>query len=47
MLGLDKSLAEDFAGFCQANSGPLPVLYKSEVGQFTAPGISQTDSDVR
>ncbi|XP_038072044.1 D-glutamate cyclase, mitochondrial-like isoform X2 [Patiria miniata] len=47
LLALDKSLAEDFAKFCAANSGPLPVLFQSEVGQFTAPGLTQTDSDVR
>ncbi|XP_038074531.1 D-glutamate cyclase, mitochondrial-like [Patiria miniata] len=47
LLGLDKTLAEDFAKFCSANSGPLPLLFKSDVGQFTAPGITQTDSDIR
>ncbi|XP_033639124.1 D-glutamate cyclase, mitochondrial-like isoform X2 [Asterias rubens] len=41
-----KSLADDFAGFCAANSGPLPMLYRSEVGQLTAPAITQTDTDI-
>ncbi|XP_033628201.1 D-glutamate cyclase, mitochondrial-like [Asterias rubens] len=44
---LEKNVAEDFAKFCAANKGPLPVLYQSEIGQVTAPGITQTDSDVR
>ncbi|XP_022085975.1 D-glutamate cyclase, mitochondrial-like isoform X5 [Acanthaster planci] len=47
LLGLHKSLAEDFTKFCAFNSGPLPLLYQSDVGQFTAPGLTQTDSDIR
>ncbi len=47
LVVLEKTVAEDFVKFCAANKGPLPVLYQSEIGQVTAPGITQTDSDVR
>ncbi|XP_033125843.1 putative hydro-lyase PST_2764 [Anneissia japonica] len=40
------SFAKDFAGFCHANSGPMPLLFQSEPGQFTAPPLGE-DLDVR
>ncbi|XP_002736645.1 D-glutamate cyclase, mitochondrial-like [Saccoglossus kowalevskii] len=42
-----QSLADDFEKFCHANSGPLPLLYQSKPGEFTAPGITHSDSDIR
>ncbi|XP_070578219.1 D-glutamate cyclase, mitochondrial-like isoform X3 [Ptychodera flava] len=42
-----KSLADDFEKFCHANSGPLPLLYKSKPGEYAAPALSQHDSDIR
>ncbi|XP_043844640.1 D-glutamate cyclase, mitochondrial [Dromiciops gliroides] len=36
---LPRSFAEDFEKFCQANSGPLPLLYKSEPGEGKMPGL--------
>ncbi|XP_035679560.1 D-glutamate cyclase, mitochondrial-like [Branchiostoma floridae] len=41
-----KSLAQDFEKFCQANAGPLPLLYMSEVGEYGAPPLAE-DSDIR
>ncbi|KAM3918417.1 D-glutamate cyclase, mitochondrial [Leptodactylus fuscus] len=43
---LHKSLANDFEKFCQANSGPLPLLYRSDVGEWKCPPLS-SDSDIR
>ncbi|XP_044128480.1 D-glutamate cyclase, mitochondrial isoform X1 [Bufo gargarizans] len=43
---LNKSLANDFEKFCQANSGPLPLLYRSDSGQWKCPPLS-SDSDIR
>ncbi|XP_072031656.1 D-glutamate cyclase, mitochondrial-like isoform X3 [Amphiura filiformis] len=43
---LHKSIASNFAEFCCANSGPLPIVFQSNVGQFSAPKIAQ-DSDIR
>ncbi|XP_069493546.1 D-glutamate cyclase, mitochondrial isoform X2 [Ambystoma mexicanum] len=41
-----KSLAEDFEKFCHANSGPLPLLYRSAPGEWKSPPLSN-DSDIR
>ncbi|CAH1270122.1 C14orf159 [Branchiostoma lanceolatum] len=41
-----KSLAQDFEKFCQANAGPLPLLYMSKVGEYGAPPLAE-DSDIR
>ncbi|KAI8504423.1 hypothetical protein Bbelb_175410 [Branchiostoma belcheri] len=41
-----KSLAQDFERFCQANAGPLPLLYMSKVGEYGAPPLAE-DSDIR
>ncbi|XP_028923583.1 D-glutamate cyclase, mitochondrial isoform X1 [Ornithorhynchus anatinus] len=43
---LHKSLADDFEKFCRANSGPLPLLYRSQPGERTCPALS-ADSDIR
>ncbi|XP_069064279.1 D-glutamate cyclase, mitochondrial isoform X1 [Pleurodeles waltl] len=43
---LHKSLAEDFEKFCHANSGPLPLLYRSVPGEWRSPPLS-SDSDIR
>uniref|UniRef100_H3APZ8 D-glutamate cyclase, mitochondrial n=1 Tax=Latimeria chalumnae TaxID=7897 RepID=H3APZ8_LATCH len=43
---LHKSLADDFEKFCNANSGPLPLLYRSEPGEWKCPPLS-ADSDIR
>ncbi|NXN33376.1 GLUCM protein, partial [Nycticryphes semicollaris] len=41
-----KSLADDFEKFCQANDGPLPLLYRSKPGDWQCPPLS-SDSDIR
>ncbi|XP_021259638.1 UPF0317 protein C14orf159 homolog, mitochondrial isoform X2 [Numida meleagris] len=43
---LHKSLADDFEKFCHANSGPLPLLYRSKPGEWKRPSLS-SDSDIR
>ncbi|XP_061097240.1 D-glutamate cyclase, mitochondrial [Conger conger] len=43
---LHKSLADDFEAFCQANSGPLPLLYRSQPGEWACPPLAK-DSDIR
>uniref|UniRef100_A0A8C5WKI6 D-glutamate cyclase n=1 Tax=Leptobrachium leishanense TaxID=445787 RepID=A0A8C5WKI6_9ANUR len=43
---LHKSLADDFEKFCRANSGPLPLLFRSAPGEWSSPPLSQ-DSDIR
>lgn len=43
---LHKSLAVDFEKFCHANSGPLPLLYRSAPGEWRSPPLS-SDSDIR
>ncbi|XP_077322886.1 D-glutamate cyclase, mitochondrial isoform X2 [Lithobates pipiens] len=43
---LHRSLADDFEKFCQANSGPLPLLYRSVPGEWKCPPLS-TESDIR
>ncbi|XP_078000789.1 D-glutamate cyclase, mitochondrial-like [Glandiceps talaboti] len=47
MAIIHKSVADDFEKFCHANTGPLPLIFKSQPGQYTAPKISQYDSDIR
>ncbi|XP_074145825.1 D-glutamate cyclase, mitochondrial [Sminthopsis crassicaudata] len=37
---LPKSFAEDFEKFCQANSGPLPLLHRSKPGEWKMPALS-------
>ncbi|KAM8921634.1 D-glutamate cyclase, mitochondrial [Pelodytes ibericus] len=41
-----KSLADDFEKFCQANDGPLPLLYRSGPGDWSCSPLSK-DSDIR
>nr|XP_016846446.1 PREDICTED: UPF0317 protein C14orf159 homolog, mitochondrial isoform X2 [Anolis carolinensis] len=43
---LHKSLADDFEIFCQANDGPLPLLYRSKPGEWKCTYLSN-DSDIR
>ncbi|NWR51604.1 GLUCM protein, partial [Regulus satrapa] len=43
---LHKSLADDFEKFCHANDGPLPLLYRSQPGDWKCPSLSR-DSDIR
>ncbi|NXO73187.1 GLUCM protein, partial [Phainopepla nitens] len=43
---LHKSLADDFERFCRANDGPLPLLHRSEPGDWKCPSLSR-DSDIR
>ncbi|NXO14332.1 GLUCM protein, partial [Oriolus oriolus] len=43
---LHKSLADDFEEFCQANDGPLPLLHRSQPGDWKCPSLS-SDSDIR
>ncbi|NXA37085.1 GLUCM protein, partial [Eudromia elegans] len=43
---LHKFLADDFEKFCHANKGPLPLLYRSQPGDWKCPSLSG-DSDIR
>ena len=43
---LPSSFADEFEEFCKMNSAPLPLVYRSRVGQFDAPPLAK-DSDVR
>ncbi|NXB35192.1 GLUCM protein, partial [Eulacestoma nigropectus] len=43
---LPKSLADDFEKFCHANDGPLPLLHRSQPGDWKCPSLS-SDSDIR
>ncbi|XP_029453650.1 D-glutamate cyclase, mitochondrial isoform X2 [Rhinatrema bivittatum] len=43
---LHISLAEEFEKFCRANSGPLPLLYRSKPGEWGCPPLS-TAADIR
>nr|XP_033806919.1 D-glutamate cyclase, mitochondrial isoform X2 [Geotrypetes seraphini] len=43
---LHKFLAEDFEKFCHANSGALPLLYRSKPGEWGCPPLS-TNADIR
>ncbi|NWW22261.1 GLUCM protein, partial [Falcunculus frontatus] len=43
---LHKSLADDFEKFCHANDGPLPLLHRSQPGDWKCPSLS-SDSDIR
>ncbi|XP_043929559.1 D-glutamate cyclase, mitochondrial-like [Protopterus annectens] len=43
---LHQSLADDFEKFCHGNSGPLPLLYKSKIGEWDCPPLA-TDADIR
>ncbi|NXA65239.1 GLUCM protein, partial [Mohoua ochrocephala] len=43
---LHKSLADDFEKFCHANDGPLPLLHRSQPGDWKCPSLS-SDADIR
>lgn len=46
LLVLPESLADDFERFCKVNSAPFPLLYRSKVGDCSAPPLAK-DSDVK
>ncbi|KAL2099020.1 hypothetical protein ACEWY4_005500 [Coilia grayii] len=43
---LHKDLADDFEAFCRANGGPLPLLYRSHVGEWGCPPLA-ANADIR
>ncbi|XP_064809569.1 D-glutamate cyclase, mitochondrial [Oncorhynchus masou masou] len=43
---LHKSLADDFEAFCHANPSPLPLLYRSQTGEWGCPPLA-ADADIR
>ena len=43
---LHKEISDDFETFCERNSGPLPLLYRSEPGEVGASCLA-TDSNIR
>ncbi|XP_051775730.1 D-glutamate cyclase, mitochondrial-like isoform X2 [Erpetoichthys calabaricus] len=43
---LPTALADNFKQFCLANSGPLPLLYKSQPGESRCPDLAD-QSDIR
>ncbi|XP_066408210.1 D-glutamate cyclase, mitochondrial isoform X2 [Molothrus aeneus] len=43
---LHKSLADDFEKFCHANNGALPLLYRSQPGDWKCPSL-RSDSGIR
>jgi uncharacterized protein YcsI (UPF0317 family) len=43
---MPEYLADDFEKFCKVNSGPFPLLYRSGVGEHSAPPLAK-DSDVK
>ncbi|XP_059817087.1 D-glutamate cyclase, mitochondrial isoform X5 [Hypanus sabinus] len=43
---VNKKFADDFEKFCLANSGALPLLYRSKPGEWGAPPLS-SNSDIR
>ena len=46
IIVLPKELADDFEEFCKRNSGPFPLLYKSQPGECTAPPLAR-ESDIK
>ena len=46
LVVMPESLADDFERFCRVNSGPFPLLYRSGVGECSAPPLAN-DSDVK
>ena len=46
LVVLPKELADDFELYCKKNSGPLPLLYRSGIGEVSAPPLA-SDSHVR
>ena len=43
---LSSAFADDFEKFCLSNSGALPLLYRSKVGEIGAPPLAE-DSNIR
>lgn len=46
LLVIPEHLADDFEKFCMVNRGPFPLLYRSKVGECSAPPLAK-DSDVK
>lgn len=46
ILIISSDVADDFETFCNQNSGSLPVLYRSKLGEVGAPPLA-LDSNVR
>ena len=46
LVVLPKELADDFEELCRKNSGPLPLLYRSGVGDVHASSLA-ANSNVR
>lgn len=46
LLVIPEFLADDFEKFCKVNSGPFPLVFRSEVGDCSAPPLAE-DSDVK
>uniref|UniRef100_A0AAY4B3K6 D-glutamate cyclase-like C-terminal domain-containing protein n=1 Tax=Denticeps clupeoides TaxID=299321 RepID=A0AAY4B3K6_9TELE len=43
---LHKSLADDFEEFCRVNQSPLPLLYRSQLGDWSCPPLAAA-ADIR
>ncbi|XP_062379639.1 D-glutamate cyclase, mitochondrial isoform X1 [Sardina pilchardus] len=43
---LHKNLADDFEAFCRANGSPLPLLYRSQTGEWGCPPLA-ANADIR
>ncbi len=43
---LPREVADEFEEFCKKNSVPLPLLYRSQPGECSAPPIAQ-NSDIK
>ncbi|XP_031436529.1 D-glutamate cyclase, mitochondrial isoform X2 [Clupea harengus] len=43
---LHKDLADDFEAFCHANGSPLPLLYRSQAGEWGCPPLA-ANADIR
>ena len=46
ILIIPENLADDFEKFCKLNPGPFPLLYRSEVGDPSAPPLAKS-SDIK
>ncbi|KAM4625828.1 D-glutamate cyclase, mitochondrial [Polymixia lowei] len=43
---LPSNLANDFQAFCSSNPAPLPLIYRSQLGETSCPPLAQ-DADIR
>lgn len=46
LVGIHAQYTNDFVEFCRANAGPLPYLYHTPPGDFSAGPLAE-DSDAR